>query len=96
MAADGLEEAAKPFEMPGTFYLDGHAKQRVYILSGKDLVIVRVGENRRGWDEAALPNAAIRALKAPSSATPQPQAKSGMHRAKFERACITWVSVCRG
>jgi CubicO group peptidase (beta-lactamase class C family) len=64
------KEKEQPFEMTGIFYLDGHAKQRVYILPGTDLVIVRVGENGRGWDEAALPNAVLRALKAPSSATP--------------------------
>ncbi|MDR3633058.1 MAG: serine hydrolase [Isosphaeraceae bacterium] len=57
------KEQEQPFEAPGVFYLDGHAKQRVYVVPDKDLVIVRVGENVRGWDEAALPNAVVRALK---------------------------------
>jgi CubicO group peptidase (beta-lactamase class C family) len=64
------EEQEQAFETPGIFYLDGHAKQRVYIVPGKDLVIVRVGENGRGWDEAALPNAVVRAMKLPASVAP--------------------------
>jgi CubicO group peptidase (beta-lactamase class C family) len=54
------EEAA--FAVPGIFYLDGRFKQRVYIVPSRDLVIVRVGENARGWDEAALPNAVLKGL----------------------------------
>ena len=64
------KEGEQPFETPGIFYLDGHAKQRVYIVPGKDLVIVRVGENGRGWDEAALPNAVLRSINPPVSAAP--------------------------
>ena len=64
------KEEEQPFETPGIFYLDGHSKQRVYILPGKDLVIVRVGENGRAWDEAALPNAVLRAVKGQVSAAP--------------------------
>jgi CubicO group peptidase (beta-lactamase class C family) len=62
------KEEEQPFETSGIFYLDGHSKQRVFIVPGKDLVIVRVGENGRGWDEAALPNAVLRALKVPVAA----------------------------
>ena len=59
------KEEEQPFEAPGIFYLDGHSKQRAYIVPGKDLVIVRVGENGRGWDEAALPNAVLHRAEGP-------------------------------
>jgi CubicO group peptidase (beta-lactamase class C family) len=49
------------FSDEATFYLDGHAKQRVYISPTASIVVVRVGENAKGWDEAALPNAVLRA-----------------------------------
>ena len=51
-----------PFAAPGIFYLDGRFKQRVYILPSRDAVIVRVGENAKGWEESALPNAVLRGL----------------------------------
>ncbi len=69
-------EEEQPFETSGIFYLDGHSKQRVYIVPDKDLVIVRVGENARGWDEAALPNAVLRALKVPLADAPTPRAEA--------------------
>ena len=40
-------------------YLDGKMKQRVYVIPSKDLVIVRVGEQALGWDDAYLPNAVL-------------------------------------
>jgi CubicO group peptidase (beta-lactamase class C family) len=55
-------EEEAPFAAPGIFYLDGRFKQRVYIVPSHDLVIVRVGENARGWEESALPNAVLKAL----------------------------------
>jgi CubicO group peptidase (beta-lactamase class C family) len=51
------------FAVPGIFYLDGRFKQRVYVVPSRELVIVRVGENARGWDEAALPNAVLKGLE---------------------------------
>ena len=39
------KEDEPPFEAAGIFYLDGHSKQRVYVVPDKDLVVVRVGEN---------------------------------------------------
>ena len=42
--------------------LDGHAKQRVYVAPSQRLVVVRVGENARAWDESALVNAVLRGL----------------------------------
>jgi hypothetical protein len=55
-------DAEAPFLADGIFYLDGHAKQRVYVAPSQRLVIVRVGENARGWDESALVNAVLRGL----------------------------------
>src|SRR5205085_177466 len=56
------EDRDEPFPARGMCYLDGRCKQRVYVIPAHDLVIVRVGENARGWDEAALPNAVVRGL----------------------------------
>jgi CubicO group peptidase (beta-lactamase class C family) len=53
------------FLADGVFYLDGQAKQRVYVAPALGLVVVRVGENARGWDEAALLNAVVRARVEP-------------------------------
>jgi CubicO group peptidase (beta-lactamase class C family) len=55
-------DAEAPFLADGIFYLDGHAKQRVYVAPLQRLVVVRVGENARGWDESALVNAVLRGL----------------------------------
>ena len=59
-------EESQPFQAPGVLYIDGHAKQRVYVVPSHDLVIVRVGENGRSWDESALVNAVLRGLPAPA------------------------------
>jgi CubicO group peptidase (beta-lactamase class C family) len=56
------KEEEESFLADGIFYIDGHSKQRVYVVPSHDLVIVRVGENARGWDEAALANAVLRGL----------------------------------
>jgi hypothetical protein len=55
-------EEEAPFTVPGIFYLDGRFKQRVYVVPSRDLVIVRVGENARGWEESALPNAVLKGM----------------------------------
>ena len=55
-------DAEGPFLADGIFYLDGHSKQRVYVVPAQRLVVVRVGENARGWDESALVNAVLRGL----------------------------------
>jgi CubicO group peptidase (beta-lactamase class C family) len=49
-----------PFLASGIFYLDGRFKQRVYVIPSHDIVIVRLGENARGWEESALPNAVLK------------------------------------
>ncbi len=56
------EDHEEPFAARGVVYLDGRHKQRVYVVPSHELVIVRVGENARGWDEAVLPNTLIRGL----------------------------------
>jgi len=43
-------------------FFDGYGGQRVYISRSRDLVIVKLGQTDLGWDDTALPNAAIRAL----------------------------------
>jgi CubicO group peptidase (beta-lactamase class C family) len=55
-------EEEVPFAAPGVLYLDGRFKQRVYVVPSRDLVIVRVGENARGWEESTLPNAVLKGL----------------------------------
>ena len=53
------EDHEEPFLAPGVAYLDGRFKQRVYVVPSHELVIVRVGENARGWDEAVLVNTLV-------------------------------------
>ena len=55
-------EAAEPFAAPDTVFLDGVGGQRVYVSRAQDLVVVRLGAARPDWDDAALPNAVVRAL----------------------------------
>jgi CubicO group peptidase (beta-lactamase class C family) len=56
------EDRDEEFLADDLVYLDGKMKQRVYVVPSKDLVIVRVGEQARGWDDAYLPNAVLRGL----------------------------------
>jgi CubicO group peptidase (beta-lactamase class C family) len=57
-----LREGEAPFVAPGIFYLDGRFKQRVYVIPSRGVVIVRVGENARGWEESALPNSVLKGI----------------------------------
>jgi CubicO group peptidase (beta-lactamase class C family) len=54
------EDRTEPFAAPDLVYLDGADKQRVYVVPSLDLVIVRLGEQARGWDDSFLPNTIIR------------------------------------
>jgi len=56
------EDQTEPFLSRDVFYLDGQAKQRVYVVPSKSLVVVRVGENARGWDDAVLVNSLLRGM----------------------------------
>jgi len=57
------EDRDEPFLAKDIIYLDGKYKQRVYIIPSGNLVIVRLGEQARGWDDAYLPNAILRGLR---------------------------------
>ncbi|HWH70475.1 MAG TPA: serine hydrolase [Candidatus Sulfotelmatobacter sp.] len=54
---------AEPFAAEDVIYLDGRHKQRVYIVPSRQLIVVRVGEQARGWDEAYLVNVLLRGLR---------------------------------
>lgn len=47
---------SEPFAVDDMIYFDGFGGQRVYISRKEDLVIVRQGDMRVDWDDAALPN----------------------------------------
>ena len=56
------EDHEKPFAAPDVAYLDGRFKQRVSVVPSAELVVVRVGEQARGWDETELVNTLLRGL----------------------------------
>src|SRR4051794_24518737 len=87
-------EEEVPFAEPGIFYLDGRYKQRVYVVPSRELVIVRVGENARGWDEAALAERGPEGLAAEGIRVGQPRPPDGDHPAKKNGSCPSiWVSL---
>ena len=60
---------------PDAWYMEGHFSQRVYVVESLGLVVVRFGEDNLAWDDAAMMNGLIEALKpaAPvSSGPPRP------------------------
>ncbi len=50
-----------PYSIKDLVFFDGFGGQRVYISRDENLVIVRLGDVRMDWDDAILPNLAIRA-----------------------------------
>ena len=54
--------SSKPFLAQDTFYLDGASRQRVYIIPSQNLVIVRVGERPKQWDDSVIPNTLVKSL----------------------------------
>ena len=48
---------------PDAWYMEGHFSQRVYVVESMGLVVVRFGEDRLDWDDAAMMNGLIEALK---------------------------------
>ncbi len=54
--------SSQPFLAQDTFYLDGASNQRVYIIPDQDLVIVRVGERPKQWDDSVIPNTLVKSL----------------------------------
>jgi CubicO group peptidase (beta-lactamase class C family) len=59
------EDHEEPFLAPDVAYLDGRFKQRVYVVPSAELVVVRLGEQARGWDEAEVVNTLLRGLTPP-------------------------------
>ncbi|MEZ5459266.1 MAG: DUF3089 domain-containing protein [Steroidobacteraceae bacterium] len=58
--ARGLPMSA-PFAIDDVFYLEGRGGQRVYVVPSRELVVVRQGEVRMEWDDAAFLNGLIAA-----------------------------------
>ena len=87
-------ESEPPFLATDIFYLDGRFKQRVYVIPSHDLVIVRVGENARGWQESALPNAVISG-RVPQRTGPA-RSNSAVNPVVTERSgrwqCTAWIA----
>lgn len=57
------KRATETFLADDMFYLDGWGQQRVYIMPSQELVVVRVGEKPKAWDDAVIPNTLIRELQ---------------------------------
>lgn len=55
--------ASAPFKLDDILYFDGFGGQRVYISKSEDLVIVRTGDVKMDWDDSALPNLVVDALR---------------------------------
>ena len=60
----GLPMSA-PFAADDVFYLEGRGGQRVYVVPSRELVVVRQGEVRMEWDDAAFLNPLIEAATEP-------------------------------
>ncbi|HEY9881124.1 MAG TPA: serine hydrolase [Leptolyngbyaceae cyanobacterium] len=54
--------ASTAFVAPDTIYIDGRDLQRVYVIPSQDLVIVRVGEQPKNWDDSVIPNILVKSL----------------------------------
>ena len=48
---------------PDAWYMEGHFSQRVYVVPSMGLVVVRFGKDDLTWDDAAMMNGMIEALK---------------------------------
>lgn len=55
--------ASQPFLAGDTVFFDGAGAQRVYVSAKEKLVIVREGTGTLQWDDSALPNAVLSALR---------------------------------
>jgi len=60
---DRADDCEAPFLAPDVVYIDGRHKQRVYVVPSARLVVVRVGENARGWDDCVLVNTLLRGIE---------------------------------
>jgi CubicO group peptidase (beta-lactamase class C family) len=59
--ARGLRMSA-PFAAEDVLYLEGRGGQRVYVVPSRDLVVVRQGEIRMDWDDAAFLNGILQGV----------------------------------
>jgi CubicO group peptidase (beta-lactamase class C family) len=57
---------SEPFATDDMIYIDGFGGQRVYIVPSQELIIVRTGEALLDFDDAIIPNAILRGLRAPA------------------------------
>ena len=64
----GLPVSA-PYAAEDAFYLEGRGGQRVYVVPSRELVVVRQGEIRMEWDDAAFINGLIAGVPAASTVT---------------------------
>ena len=55
--------ASEPFRREDVVFIDGSGGQRVYIIPGEKLVIVRIGRPRQDWDDSGLPNLVVDLLQ---------------------------------
>jgi CubicO group peptidase (beta-lactamase class C family) len=55
-------KASQSFLAKDTIYLDGKSIQRVYIIPSHELVIVRIGEQAKKWDDSLIPNTLVSSL----------------------------------
>lgn len=61
----GLEAThSEPYLAADVVYLDGAGGQRLYVVPSAGLIILRIGKPRLDWDDAVLPNALLRGIRA--------------------------------
>ncbi len=60
-------KSSEPFAADDVYYIDGYGGQRVYVVPSQQLVIVRVGEVSRDWDNSRLANLVIRGITLPAA-----------------------------
>ena len=53
----------QPRDIPDYVFLDGKSKQRVFVLRSLEMVVVRVGENTRGWSDHDLLQLVVRGAR---------------------------------
>ncbi len=56
------------------FYIEGHFAQRIHVVPSAGLVVVRLGDDRRDWNDASLMNGLIDAVQMENASTPLPPA----------------------
>ncbi len=54
------------------FHIKGRFAQRIHVVPSAGLVVVRLGDDRRDWDDAKLMNGLIRSAQSYQAATPPP------------------------